>query len=70
MVVCVLVPRFALQAALRAREEGAAVLFSEPVALAPEPGGAQVVGDVSPAAEAVGVVAGMRAGEALARCPE
>jgi protein ImuB len=44
--------------------------MGEPVALAPEAGRRQVVGEVSPAAEAFGVVAGMRVGEALARCPE
>ena len=40
-----------------------------PAALAPEPGGAQKVGEVSLAAEAFGVNPGMRLGEALARCP-
>jgi protein ImuB len=44
--------------------------MGEPVALAPEPGRRQVIGEVSPAAEAFGVAAGMRVGEALARCPE
>ena len=38
-------------------------------ALAPEPGGAQQIGEVSLAAEAFGVHPGMRLGEALARCP-
>ncbi|MEA2451077.1 MAG: protein ImuB [Thermoleophilaceae bacterium] len=66
MVVCVLVSRFALVAALEGRRE----LMGEPVALAPEPGRRQVIGEVSPAAEAFGVAAGMRVGEALARCPE
>lgn len=66
MIVCVLYPRFALVAALRERDE----LLSGPVALAPEPGGRQHVGQVSAAAEAFGVAAGMRLGEALARCPE
>src|SRR5829696_930265 len=81
MVICVLVPRFALLAALRAWSTGArgaddlsgeppASLLSEPVALGPAPGGVQTVGDASPAAEAFGVTAGMRMGEALARCPE
>src|ERR671917_1833655 len=70
MVVCVLVPRFPLQAALSGRGEGGRALVADPVALAPEPGGVQAVGEVSPAAEAFGVVAGMRVGEALARCPE
>ncbi|MDX6661845.1 MAG: protein ImuB, partial [Solirubrobacteraceae bacterium] len=50
--------------------EGRRELMGEPVALAPEAGRRQVVGEVSPAAEAFGVVPGMRVGEALARCPE
>src|SRR4051794_41325809 len=66
MVICVLFSRFALVAALDGRRE----LLGEPVALAPEAGRRQVVGEVSPAAEAFGVVQGMRVGEALARCPE
>ncbi len=41
-----------------------------PVALAPEPGAAQLVGEVSAEAERLGVRAGMRLGEALSRCPE
>jgi protein ImuB len=66
MVICVLFSRFALVAALEGRGE----LMGEPVALAPEAGRRQVVGEVSPAAEAFGVVPGMRTGEALARCPD
>src|SRR5436190_3550185 len=66
MVVCVLYPRFALVAALGDRQ----ALLAEPVALAPEPGGPQLVGEVSAAAETFGLIAGMRVGEALARCPE
>jgi protein ImuB len=65
IVVCVLVPRFALTVAAGDRTE----LLAAPVALAPEPGGAQRVGEVSLAAEAFGVLPGMRLGEALARCP-
>jgi protein ImuB len=65
-VICVLIPRFALIAACEGRRE----LLREPVALAPEPGGRQAVGEVSGAAEAHGVRAGMRLGEALSRCPE
>jgi nucleotidyltransferase/DNA polymerase involved in DNA repair len=65
MIVCVLIPRFALTTALGDRGE----LLQSPVALAPEPGGTQQVGEVSLAAEAFGVHAGMRLGEALARCP-
>ena len=65
MVICALIPRFALLAALGDRR----ALLSEPVALAPEAGREQVVGEVSAAAEAFGLVQGMRLGEALARCP-
>ena len=65
MVACALIPRFELRAALAGRRE----MMARPVALAPEPGGVQVIGDTSGAAEAFGVVAGMRLGEALGRCP-
>src|SRR3984885_3222422 len=65
MIACVLIPRFALTTAVGDRSE----LLATPVALAPEPGGAQQVGEVSLAAEAFGVHPGMRLGEALARCP-
>jgi protein ImuB len=66
IVVCVLIPRFALTTALGDRSE----LLQSPVALAPEPGGTQQVGEVSLAAEAFGVHPGMRLGETLARCPQ
>jgi len=66
MIVCVLLPRFELVVAARRREE----LMGQPVALAPQAGGVQAIGEVSPAAEAFGVRAGMRLGEALARCPQ
>ncbi|MEA2350488.1 MAG: protein ImuB, partial [Thermoleophilaceae bacterium] len=66
MTACVLYLRFALLAAL----DGRAELLGVPVALAPDPGGRQVVGEVSAAAETFGIAAGMRVGEALARCPE
>src|SRR5690349_4956846 len=65
MVICILIPHFELATALGARKE----LLRAAVALAPEPDREQVVGQVSGAAEAVGVHAGMRLGEALARCP-
>jgi protein ImuB len=65
MVVCVLYPRFELLAALGDRR----ALLSEPLALAPEAGREQVVGEVSAPAEAFGVVRGMRLGEAMTRCP-
>ena len=68
MIVCVArSPAFAL---LRRRSGTPRELLSRPLALAPEPGGPQVVGEVSGPAEAFGVRAGMRLGEALARCPE
>lgn len=44
-------------------------MLTEPVALSPEPGGEQAVGEVSGAAEAFGIHAGMQLGEALGRCP-
>jgi protein ImuB len=65
-IACALVPRFHLIAAAGEREE----LLRRPSALAPEPGGEGVVGEASGAAEAFGVRAGMRLGEALSRCPE
>jgi protein ImuB len=65
MVVCVLIPRFELTIAAGDRSG----LLKTPVALAPEPGGVQQVGEVSLPAEAFGVHVGMRLGEALARCP-
>jgi protein ImuB len=65
MIVCALFPRFQLTVAAGDRSE----LVQAPVALAPEPGGVQMVGEVSLAAEAFGVHPGMRLGEALARCP-
>lgn len=66
MIVSVLLPRFTLVTAAGDREG----LLREPAALAPEPGREQMIGEVSPAAETYGVHAGMRMGEALARCPK
>jgi len=66
MIACLLIPGFELRAALRSRPR----LATEPAALAPEPGREQLVGPVTTAAEAAGVVAGMRLGEALAMCPQ
>lgn len=66
VVICVLYPRFELVAALGGR----GALLGAPAALAPEAGREQKVGEVSAAAEAYGVVRGMRMGEALSRCPE
>src|SRR4051812_36744198 len=64
MVICVLLPRFELVIAAGGRE----ALARGPAALAPEPGREQMIGEVSQSAEAFGVHAGMRLGEALARC--
>ena len=65
VIICVLLPRFALTVAAGGRD----VLAAGPVALAPVPGREQFIGEVSAAAEAFGVRAGLRLGEALARCP-
>jgi protein ImuB len=65
LIVCVLIPRFELTVAAGGRE----TLAQGPVALAPEPGREQLIGEVSAQAEAHGVKAGLRLGEALARCP-
>ena len=65
MIVCVLLPRFELSVAAGGRAE----LARGPVALAPEPGREPLIGEASAAAEALGVKAGLRLGEALARSP-
>jgi protein ImuB len=65
MVVCVHIPRFALTVAAG----GAQALAGRALALAPMAGAELRVGEVSGAAEAHGVSAGMALGEALARCP-
>jgi protein ImuB len=65
MIVCILIPRFELAVAAGSRE----ALAAGPVALAPAAGREQCIGEVSAAAEAFGVRAGLRLGEALARCP-
>jgi len=64
-IVCVLLPRFELVVAAGGR----AGLLEGPAALAPEPGRQERVGEVSLAAEALGIHPGMRMGEALGRCP-
>lgn len=66
MVVCALYPRFQLRVAIGERRG----LVGVPMALAPEPGREQKIGEVSAAAGAFGVAPAMRLGEALARCPE
>jgi len=65
LIVCVLIPRFELAVAAGGRE----VLAAGPVALAPEAGREQFIGQVSAAAETHGIREGLRLGEALARCP-
>ena len=65
-VACALAPRFRLLTALDGRTEQ----LRGPAALAPEPGAAQLIGEVSEPAERLGVRPGMRVGEALSRCPE
>ena len=65
MIVCVHLPRFTLSVAAG----GARQLADRPLAIAPA-SASQQVGEVSPTAQAKGVAAGMRLGEALARCPE
>lgn len=65
LIVYVLISRFQLTVAAGGR----AALLQGPVALAPEPGREQRVGEASAAAGAFGVRSGMAVGEALARCP-
>ncbi len=63
MIVCILLPRFELTVAAATRTD----LLGVAAAVAPAPG-SQSIGAVSAAAEAFGIVSGMRLGEALARC--
>jgi protein ImuB len=65
MLGCALIPRLSLVAAIGERRG----LLGRPIALAPEPGAPQAIDEVSGAAEAFGVLPGMRLAEALARCP-
>ena len=64
-VACALIPRFRLIAAVSNEET-----VRRPAALAPEPGAAQLIGEVTEPAERYGLRPGMRLGEALSRCPE
>ncbi len=66
MVVCTHLPRFELVVAAG----GPRALSGRALVIAPSPGGEGRVGEVSGAAEARGVCAGMALGEALARCPD
>src|SRR3990170_226852 len=65
MIACLNVPAFPLRAALRSRPE----IAGRPAALASAPGGRDLVGPCTLAAEQAGVRPGMRLGEALATCP-
>jgi protein ImuB len=65
LIGAALIPRLSLTSALGDRRE----MVGRPLALAPDPGGPQVLGEVSGAAETFGVRAGMRLSEALGRCP-
>src|SRR5258708_14474439 len=64
MIFCVLLPRFELTIAA-----GGPGALGKAIVLAPEPGREQRIGEVSGAAQALGVSNGMMVGEALARCP-
>ena len=64
-VICALIRRFQLLCAVGGRQAE----LTGPVAIAPEPGGVQSIGECSGAAEAFGVRAGIALSEALARCP-
>ncbi len=65
MIVCILLPLLSLRAALGGRQ----VRLDEPVAVAPREGGPARIGEVSPAARALGVNPGMQLGEAVDICP-
>jgi protein ImuB len=66
-----LLPHITGRAVARPRIHGApSHLLARPAALAPEPGTAQLIGEISEPAEKFGLRAGMRLGEALSRCPE
>ena len=78
-VACALIPRFRLIAAIEGRRDpgtkrvaprSARSTLASPAALAPEPGAAQLIGEVTEPAESFGLRPGMRVGEALSRCPE
>ena len=69
-VVCALIPRFRLIAAVDEATAENSHLLAKATALAPEPGAAQLIGEVSEPAERFGLRPGMRMGEALSRCPE
>ena len=65
MIVTAVIPRFALLVALLAARRP----LDAAIALGPQPGDAQLVGQCTHAAAVAGVKPGLRVGEALARCP-
>lgn len=65
MIACFSIPSFPLRVVLHGRRD----LAGLPVALAPPPGGRDVVGPCTRAAAGCGVRAGMHVSEALAACP-
>jgi protein ImuB len=74
-VTCALTPRFRLIAAVEGltsdgSRSRAPSHLGRAAALAPEPGTAQLIGEVTESAEGFGLRPGMRLGEALSRCPE
>ena len=66
MIVTATIPRFALLVALLAARRPVDAC----IALGPQPGAAQLVGQCTPSATEAGVTPGLRVGEALARCPQ
>jgi protein ImuB len=71
MIVCVYMPRFELVVAAGDRAKVVRqTLAGRALAVAPQVGSEQRLGEVSGAAEARGVAMGMALGEALARCPD
>ncbi len=66
MIIAISLPRFPLLVAMLAEGVGG----DTPAALAPAPGGPQLIGLCTPAARGGGVRPGLRVGEAIARCPD
>ena len=66
MIVTATIPRFALLVALLAARRPVDAC----IALGPQPGDTQLVGQCTPTATQAGVTPGLRVGEALARCPQ
>ena len=65
MIVTAVIPRFTLLVALLAARRP----MDAAIALGPQPGDVQVVGQCTPVAAEAGVRPGLRVGEALACCP-